>query len=195
MINGVYKKFVERISKVIPSDRILHDELSLLAFGTDASFYRILPKVVVKARKEEDIVAVLAAADALDIAVTFRAAGTSLSGQAIGDSVLVLVSHGWDKYQILNDAKQIRLQVGIRGIRANQYLAKYGRKIGPDPASTDSAMIGGIIANNASGMSCGTHENSYRTIADARIILADGTILDTGDKESVMSFKKTHKDM
>lgn len=195
MINGIYKQFVERILKVVPSDRVLHDELSLLAFGTDASFYRLLPKVVVKARNEEDIVAILAAAHDLNIPVTFRAAGTSLSGQSISDSVLVIVSHGWDKYQILNDAAQIRLQVGIRGIRANQYLAKYGRKIGPDPASTDSAMIGGIINNNASGMSCGTHENSYRTIADARIILPDGTVLDTGNEESVKSFRRSHKEM
>mgnify|MGYP003455529399 FL=1 len=162
MISGIYKEFVQKIGKVIPSERILHDELSKLAFGTDASFYRLLPKVVVKAREEKEVSAVLAAASQLNIPVTFRAAGTSLSGQSISDSVLVIVSHGWDKYQILNDAQQIRLQVGIRGIRANQYLAKYGRKIGPDPASTDSAMIGGIISNNASGMSCGTHENSYR---------------------------------
>lgn len=195
MISGIYKEFVQKIGKVIPSERILHDELSKLAFGTDASFYRLLPKVVVKAREEKEVSAVLAAASQLNIPVTFRAAGTSLSGQSISDSVLVIVSHGWDKYQILNDAQQIRLQVGIRGIRANQYLAKYGRKIGPDPASTDSAMIGGIISNNASGMSCGTHENSYRTIADARIILADGTILDTADPESVKSFRSSHKDM
>lgn len=195
MISGIYKTFVDKISRVIPSERILHDELSLLAFGTDASFYRLLPKVVVKAKEEKDIVTVLAAASELNVPITFRAAGTSLSGQSLSDSVLVLVSHGWDKYQILNDAKQIRLQVGIRGIRANQYLAKYGRKIGPDPASTDSAMIGGIISNNASGMSCGTHENSYKTIADIRLILSDGTILDTGNEASVKSFRVTHKEM
>lgn len=195
MINGVYKDFVDKIKCVVPSDRILHDELNLLAFGTDASFYRLLPKIVIKAKDEKEIIAIIRAADQLNVPLTFRAAGTSLSGQSISDSVLVLVSHGWDKYQILNDAKQIRLQVGIRGIRANIFLAKYGRKIGPDPASTDSAMIGGIISNNASGMSCGTHENSYKTIADLRIILADGTLLDTGDEESVKSFRKSHKEM
>lgn len=195
MINGVYKEFVKRVSKSIPSENILHDELSIIAFGTDASFYRLLPKVVVRAKEEGDISAILKAASELNIPVTFRAAGTSLSGQSISDSVLVLVSHGWDRHTILNDAQQIRLQVGIRGIKANQYLAKYGRKIGPDPASTDSAMIGGIISNNASGMSCGTHENSYRTIADIRIILPDGTILDTSDPESVKSFRKSHSQM
>lgn len=195
MINGIYKDFVDKIKCVVPSDRILHDELNLLAFGTDASFYRLLPKIVIKAKDEKEIIAIISAADQLNVPLTFRAAGTSLSGQSISDSVLVLVSHGWDKYQILNDAKQIRLQVGIRGIRANIFLAKYGRKIGPDPASTDSAMIGGIISNNASGMSCGTHENSYKTIADLRIILADGTLLDTGDEESVKSFRKSHKEM
>ena len=109
MISGIYKEFVQKIGKVIPSERILHDELSKLAFGTDASFYRLLPKVVVKAREEKEVSAVLAAASQLNIPVTFRAAGTSLSGQSISDSVLVIVSHGWDKYQILNDAQLIPL--------------------------------------------------------------------------------------
>lgn len=195
MISGVYKQFYNRVKQIIPSQRLLHDELSLLAFGTDASFYRMLPKLVIKAKDEKEISAILSAASEFDVPVTFRAAGTSLSGQSISDSVLVLVSHGWDKHQILDNGKKIRLQVGIRGIRANIYLAPYGRKIGPDPASTDSAMIGGIISNNASGMSCGTHENSYRTIADARIILADGTILDTADENSVAKFRETHKEM
>ena len=192
MISGEYKQFYDALLAVIPKERMFHDALSTLAYGTDASFYRMIPKLVIRARDEREISAILHEADIRNIPVTFRAAGTSLSGQAISDSVLVIVSHGWQHWQVLEEGMKIRLQPGIRGGRANTYLVKYGRKIGPDPASIDSAMIGGIAANNASGMCCGTSENSYKTMADIRIILPDGTILDTGDPASCEAFRRSH---
>ena len=192
MISGEYLKFYEALLPVIPRERMFHDALSTLAYGTDASFYRLIPKLVIRARDEREIAAILHQADLQNIPVTFRAAGTSLSGQALSDSVLVIVSHGWQHWSVLEEGRKIRLQPGIRGGRANTYLVKYGRKIGPDPASIDSAMIGGIAANNASGMCCGTSENSYKTMADIRIILPDGTILDTGDEASCTEFRRTH---
>lgn len=192
MIAGEYKKFYDALLGVIPAERMLHDALSTLAFGTDASFYRLIPKLVIKAKGEEEIRAILRTADRMNIPVTFRAAGTSLSGQAISDSVLVICSHGWQDYKILDSGMKIMLQPGIRGAMANRYLMQFGRKIGPDPASIDSAMIGGIAANNASGMCCGTSENSYKTIADIRIVMPDGTVLDTASEESRKAFLETH---
>ncbi len=194
MISGEYKRFYEALLPVIPKERMFHDALSTLAYGTDASFYRLIPKLVIRAKDEREIAAILHQADLMNIPVTFRAAGTSLSGQAISDSVLVIVSHGWQHWQVLEEGRKIRLQPGIRGGRANTYLVKYGRKIGPDPASIDSAMIGGIAANNASGMCCGTSENSYKTMADIRVILPDGTVLDTGDPASCEAFRHSHAD-
>jgi D-lactate dehydrogenase len=192
MISGEYLRFYEALLPVIPKERMFHDALSTLAYGTDASFYRLIPKLVIRARNEQEIAAILHQADLQDIPVTFRAAGTSLSGQAISDSVLVIVSHGWQDWKVLDQGRKIRLQPGIRGGRANTFLVKYGRKIGPDPASIDSAMIGGIVANNASGMCCGTSENSYKTMADIRIILPDGTVLDTADEASCTAFRNSH---
>jgi len=192
MITGRYKELYNELLKVIPSERMHHDSLSTLAFGTDASFYRLIPKLVVKVRDEKELQLVVSKANEYSIPITFRAAGTSLSGQAISDSVLVIASHGWQKHEILDNGNKIRLQVGLRGFQANGYLARYGRKIGPDPASLDSAMIGGIAANNASGMCCGTSENSYKTISDIRVIMHDGTILDTADNKSRESFAKSH---
>ena len=192
MISGEYKSFYEALLPVIPKERMFHDALSTLAYGTDASFYRLIPKLVIRAKDEREIAAILHQADLQNIPVTFRAAGTSLSGQALSDSVLVIVSHGWQHWKVLDEGRKIRLQPGIRGGRANTYLVKYGRKIGPDPASIDSAMIGGIAANNASGMCCGTSENSYKTMADIRIILPDGTVLDTGDADSCTAFRQSH---
>ena len=194
MISGEYLRFYEALLPVIPKERMFHDALSTLAYGTDASFYRLIPKLVIRAKDEREIAAILHQADLQNIPVTFRAAGTSLSGQAVSDSVLVVVSHGWQDWKVLDEGRKIRLQPGIRGGRANTFLVKYGRKIGPDPASIDSAMIGGIAANNASGMCCGTSENSYKTIADIRIILPDGAILDTADDASCADFRRTHAD-
>lgn len=188
MIHGKYLDFYNRLNTIIPKERLLHDSLSTIAFGSDASFYRLIPKLVVKVYNEQELVHTVKEAYSLSIPLTFRAAGTSLSGQAVTDSVLVIATHGWKEHQILDNGSKIRLQAGIRGGEANKILAPIGKKIGPDPASIESAMIGGIAANNASGMCCGTSENSYKTVSDIRVVLHDGTILDTSNKQSCAAF-------
>lgn len=192
MITGKYKDFYDKINIVIPKERLMHDALSTIAFGTDASFYRLVPKLVIRAYNENEIRTIMQTAYEMEIPVTFRAAGTSLSGQAQSDSVLVFATHGFGGHKILEGGLKISLQPGLRGGYANSFLIPYGRKIGPDPASIDSAMIGGIAANNASGMCCGTSENSYKTIADIKVILPDGTTLDTADETSKANFRKSH---
>ena len=192
MLTGKYKEFYEKLKAFIPKERMFHDPLTTLAFGTDASFYRLVPKLVVRANSSPEVRQILMEAHKMDIPVTFRAAGTSLSGQSISDSVLIICTHGFRNYSISVRGEQIRLAPGIRGAMANRLLTRFGKKIGPDPASIDSAMIGGIAANNASGMCCGTSQNSYKTIADINIILPDGTDLDTADISSVTRFRKTH---
>jgi len=186
------KSFLEEIKQIIPSTRIYEDELRRLAWGTDAGFYRLVPQLVIRSANEKEIVAILKVADKYQIPLTFRAAGTSLSGQAISDSVLVVAGKEWENYEIADDRNSIRLQPGIVGQRVNEILKPFGKKFPPDPASVKSAMVGGIVLNNASGMSCGTHLNSYRVLKSARLVLADGTILDTGSEESKKSFEKSH---
>lgn len=188
-----YADFVRAIRRTVPSERIYTDDLRLLAWGTDAGFYRMLPRVVVRAADEKEVVNVLHTAAELGLPVTFRAAGTSLSGQAISDSILLVAGKFWEKYRILDpEAKAIALQPGIIGERVSQILKPYHRVFTPDPASKKSAMVGGIVANNASGMKCGTHANSDRTLRSIRIVLADGTVLDTADQESRAAFARTH---
>lgn len=187
-----HKKYLKRISKYVPSDHIYTDDLRCLAWGTDAGFYRLLPQIVVRSTSEEEVAHLLRDASELSIPVTFRAAGTSLSGQAITDSVLIVAGKNWEKYSVGDEGNTITLQPGIIGQRVNDILAPYGRTFTPDPASKKSAMVGGIVMNNASGMNCGTHANSDRILLSARMILADGTILDTGDEESIQSFRETH---
>ncbi|TVQ84795.1 MAG: FAD-binding oxidoreductase [Bacteroidetes bacterium] len=192
MLHGTYKTLYENLLDAIPAKRLFSNPIHTLAWGTDASFYRLIPKLVIKAHHENEVAEILRQTHALKIPVTFRAAGTSLSGQAISDSVLLVASDNWKDYEILDEGKKIRLQPGIIGSRANILLAPYGRKIGPDPASINAAMIGGIVANNASGMCCGTAENSYNTIESLKLVFADGTRLDTADKESCEQFKIRH---
>ena len=184
--------FLARIKDVIGQDRIYTDELRTFAWGTDASFYRRIPKVVIRSSNEEEISLILRAASECGIPVTFRAAGTALSGQSVTDSVLVIAGKNWEGMKIGEKAETVSLQPGLVGAHVNSALSKYGRKLGPDPASIGSAMIGGIVMNNASGMSCGVHSNSDRTMVSARIVLADGTVLDTGDARSRENFRKTH---
>ena len=193
MLAPSYQKLTDILSASIDSKRILTNPLQTLAYGTDASFYRLIPKIVILAHNEAEVTEIIKEAKKLDIALTFRAAGTSLSGQAITDSVLVVATHGWKSFELLENNQKIKLEPGIVGARANTFLAPHGLKIGPDPASIGAAMIGGIVANNASGMCCGTAQNSYQTIADIRIVLNDGTILDTADSKSVTEFKKNQK--
>lgn len=196
MLPSNYQQLKEILSRSIPEKRIITNPLQLLAYGTDASFYRLIPQIVVQVHTEEEAVEVIRQTGILGIPVTYRAAGTSLSGQAITDSVLMVATHEWRKYTILDDdALKIKLQPGITGARANIHLQPFGRKIGPDPASINAAMIGGIAANNASGMCCGTDQNSYKTIADIRIVLYDGTILDTSDEKNKNAFKENHPEI
>ena len=192
MLAPNYQKFKDILLVSMDPKRILDNPLQTLAYGTDASFYRLIPKIVILAHNEAEVIEIIKQAKSLDIALTFRAAGTSLSGQAITDSVLVVATHGWKGFELLDNNQKIKLEPGIVGSKANQFLAPHGLKIGPDPASIGAAMIGGIVANNASGMCCGTAQNSYQTIADIRIVLNDGTILDTSDSVSVSDFKNIH---
>ena len=186
--------FLQEARQFIPQERIYTDELRRLAWGTDAGFYRLIPQIVIRSEGEEEISRLLKLADLYNLPVTFRAAGTSLSGQAISDSILIVAGKHWEKYSISPDHKEITLQPGIIGQRVNELLAPFGRKFAPDPASVKSAMVGGIVMNNASGMNCGTHANSDKVLLSARIILPDGTLLDTGDSVSRAAFEVTHRD-
>ena len=185
-------EFLAAVERLIPAERRFDDPLSTLAFGTDASFYRLIPKLVVRVESEAEVVGLLKLAHAQRVPVTFRAAGTSLSGQAISDSVLIVLGDNWNGRELRNGGEQIRLQPGVIGANANAVLAPLQRKIGPDPASINAAKIGGIVANNSSGMCCGTAQNSYKTLAGLRLVLADGSVVDSEYAASVEAFRNTH---
>ena len=185
-------QFLQDLRQFLPSDRIYTDELRTLGWGTDASFYRQIPQVVIRSDGETEISQIVKACQQYKLPFTFRAAGTSLSGQSCTESVLIVAGKHWEKYEIGKNQETIRLQPGIVGAKVNEILRPYGRVFPPDPASIGSAMVGGIVINNASGMNCGVHANSDRMMVSARIILTDGTVLDTGSEESKEAFRKSH---
>lgn len=185
----------DRLGAAIPADRLIQDPLRTLAYGTDASCYRLTPKLVVRAKSENEVAAVMRECRAMGIPYTFRAAGTSLSGQAVSDSVLIQLSRTWNSIDISPDGCFATFDPVVLGGAANAALAKYGRKIGPDPASIDSATIGGIVSNNSSGMCCGNVQDTYHTLKSMRIVLADGTSLDTASEASRRAFAERRGDL
>jgi len=171
---------------------VITDPLRLLAYGTDASFYRLIPEVIAVIQTESDMQRVLSVGSQYSLPVTIRAAGTSLSGQAITNGVLALIGEGFATCEIGDGAQTVKVGTGMVGAQVNQLLAPHGKKIGPDPASINSCKIGGIAANNASGMCCGISQNSYQTLVSLRVVLPDGCVLDTGDIQSINDFKNSH---
>ena len=188
------KDFLRTVGEFLPKERVFTDELRRLAWGTDAGEYRLVPKVVILAQNEEEVSRVMEAASRLGIPVTFRAAGTALSGQSISDSVLLVAGKDWD-FRRYNEDTTVTLQPGLTGGKVNRFLSRFGRQFGPDPASIGSCMVGGIVVNNASGMSCGIHANSDVLLRSIRLVLSDGTILDTGSEESREAFRNKHPEV
>ncbi len=195
-VNSRYKDFVKEISLHVDPERIFTDRLRRHAWGTDASFYHLVPSVVVYTVNEAEAAAVISTAAAMGLPVTFRAAGTSLSGQSVSDSILLVANKAWEGYRIVDEhAHAIALQPGITGAQVDEILKPYGRYLTTDPASKKAAMIGGIVANNASGMKCGVHANSERVLSSVRIVLYDGTVLDTADEDSRTRFAVSHPEI
>lgn len=189
-----YDRFAKE-AQAICKDRVYTDRLRRYAYGVDASCYSYLPKVVVKAENESEVRHLIRLCQQCGTPFTFRAAGSSLSGQCSSEDVLIVCNDGFKKMEVIDDGKALRCECGVIGSDANDLLKPYNRKIGPDPATLATALVGGILNNNSSGMCCGTAQNSYKTIRSIRVVLLDGSILDTSDKKSIDQFLKEKPQM
>ncbi|MFI9045443.1 FAD-binding and (Fe-S)-binding domain-containing protein [Streptomyces sp. NPDC053427] len=169
------------LTALLGPDKVLHTLSDLVRYASDASPYRFVPQVVVLAEDIDDISAVFSYARSKGRHVVFRAAGTSLNGQAQGEDILVDVRRHWTGVEVLDGGARARIRPGTTVLRANAALARYGRLLGPDPASAIACTLGGVVANNASGMTAGTTRNSYRTLSSVTLVLPSGTIVDTAD--------------
>ncbi|MFD0366940.1 FAD-binding and (Fe-S)-binding domain-containing protein [Streptomyces sp. NPDC127114] len=178
---GTPKHLREELAALLGPEKVLSGISDLVRYASDASPYRFVPQVVVVAEDVDDVSAVLSYARGKGREVVFRAAGTSLNGQAQGEDILVDVRRHWAGVEVLDEGARARIRPGTTVVRANAALAPYGRVLGPDPASAVACTIGGVVANNASGMTAGTTRNAYRTVASLTFVLPSGTVVDTAD--------------
>ena len=179
----------EQLSQILPAQRVLTSYLHRVAYANDASYFHLVPQAVVQPNSIGEIQSLFKFTQRSQIPMTFRAGGTSLSGQAVTDGILVDISKHWANYRVEDEARLIRTQPGIVGGFLNNVLKPFGRRIGPDPASIDACMLGGILANNSSGMCCGVTENAYRTIHSMTFVLPNGFTLNTADPNAGQIFE------
>ncbi len=177
------------LSKIISPERVLTRPIERLAYANDASYFYLVPQAVVQPNSIGEVRDLFRFSQYHRIPLTFRAAGTSLCGQAVTDGILVDLSKHWGSYQVEEGGALLRAQPGIVGTYLNNVLKPYRRKIGPDPASIDACMLGGILSNNSSGMCCGIEENSYRTLHSITFLLPNGFRLNSAAPDAHRIFE------
>ncbi len=167
------------LEALLGADRVFGRTGDIVRYASDASPYRLFPKAVVMARDAEDVAKVLAYGRRSGVPVTFRAGGTSLNGQGQSDGILVDVRRNFGGVAVEQGGELARVKPGTVLGHANRVLAPHGRKLGPDPASTEIATVGGVVANNSGGMRCGVLHDSYSTVRSMTFVLPSGTTIDT----------------
>ncbi|MDP9136280.1 MAG: FAD-binding oxidoreductase, partial [Actinomycetota bacterium] len=179
LAGGTPEPLRSELTRLLGAERLLTRAIDLVSYASDASPYRVLPKVVVLARDTADVSAVFAYARETRVPVTLRAAGTSLSGQAQGEGVIIDVRRHWTGVTVEDGAERVRVRPGTLLGHVNRVLAPHRRKLGPDPASTEIACVGGVIANNSGGMRCGITNDCYETVSALSFVLPSGTAIDS----------------
>ncbi|AXE39177.1 FAD-binding and (Fe-S)-binding domain-containing protein [Acidipropionibacterium virtanenii] len=174
---------VAELRQSLGQPAVTQDTLDLAAASVDASHYLLTPGALVRARSVSDVAAAMAAAKRHKVSLNFRSGGTSLSGQGLTSGLMVDTRRAFRGIQVLDAGKRVRVQPGATVQAVNTVLGRLGRKLGPDPASSVACTLGGVIADNSSGMSCGTVANTYKTLESMVIVLTSGTVVDTGDPD------------
>jgi D-lactate dehydrogenase len=185
---GVAAPLRRQLEELLGPDRVLHRVSDLVAYASDASPYRLFPRAVVEARDADDVARVLRFGRERNIPVTFRAGGTSLNGQGQSEGILVDVRKHFGGVRVSDDGTRARVKPGTILGHANRVLAPHGRKLGPDPASTDVCTVGGVVANNSGGMRCGVTKDSYSTVRELTFVLPSGTRIDTAEAGAAERF-------
>ena len=163
-----------------PSTQVHSRSIDRFARAHDASHYLLIPDAVLSPADAEGVARAFGAVRSAGRTLTFRSGGTSLSGQGVSGDILVDTRSNFRDIHVEDEGATVRVGPGATVRQVNTRLTRYRRKLGPDPASEIACTIGGVVANNSSGMACGITENSYQTIRSMRVVLPSGTILDTG---------------
>src|SRR3954447_18125303 len=192
---GTPEPLRSQLESLLGADRLLTRALDLIRYASDASPYRLFPKAVVEARDAGDVAKVIRFGRDHRIPVTLRSGGTSLNGQGQSDGILVDVRRHFTGVRVEEDGAAARVRPGTALGHANRVLLPYSRRLGPDPASTDFATVGGVIANNSGGMRCGTTQDSYSTIRSLKLVLPSGTMIDTAEPAAEERFAQAEPDL
>jgi D-lactate dehydrogenase len=192
---GIAQPLRRELEELLGADRVLGRASDVVRYASDASPYRLFPRAVVMARDAGDVGKVLAYGRENGIPVTFRAGGTSLNGQGQSNGILVDVRQHFRGVAVEEDGALARIKPGTVLGHANRVLAPYGRKLGPDPASTDIACVGGVIANNSGGMRCGVTRDSYSTVRSMTLVLPSGTTIDTAAPGAAERFAEAEPEL
>jgi FAD/FMN-containing dehydrogenase/Fe-S oxidoreductase len=166
------------LRRLLRDDQIKDDHPSKTAYAVDASIYRIEPRAVALVESEDDIQRVVRYAVERGIPLTARAAGTNLTGSAIGSGIILDVSPLHRILELNKEERWARVQPGIVLAELNKQLAGDGLMFGPDPSSGDMCKLGGMLANN----SAGPHTLRYGAVKDnvesLRVCLSSGAWLE-----------------
>ena len=174
----VNQSLIDDLNQAVPNT-VSTDLFDRLALANDASHYLLMPSLIAKPTNASQIAEIFKITNKYQLGITFRSGGTSLSGQSVTDSLLVDTRKHFKEIEVLDGGLKVRVQPGVTVNRVNASLRKYGRKLGPDPASEIACTIGGVVANNSSGMSCGTEFNTYKTLSSLIFVLPSGTFIDS----------------
>ena len=177
---------IEDLYKIFDKSQVKSSELYREVYSRDASYFNIKPQVIVRPNSVEQVIKLIKHSVQSGDGITFRSGGTSLSGQAVGKGIICDLRTAWNSMQVREKGAKIWFEPGLTCQQVNKELLKYKHKLGPDPASHKAAMMGGVLANNSSGMQAGTKHNSYQLITSLDFVLANGNRYDsskTADRE------------
>src|ERR1700677_962344 len=195
LVSGTPLEVREALSKLVGTNQVLYRAIDLVRYASDASPYRLIPQVVVTPRNIDDVVVLLKYCRENGRHATFRAAGTSLCGQAQSDDILIDVRKHWYGMSFDERSLALRARPGVILGHAGAYLHRHGRRLGPDPASINACTIGGVIANNAGGMRCTIERDAYHTVRSMTLVLASGTVIDTAQPDAEAAFMRAEPDL
>jgi FAD/FMN-containing dehydrogenase len=175
------REVLEDLRRVLGADRVLDDETSRREYSMDASPCLVPPAAAVRPRSEDEVVRVLRTASAHGMPVTPRAAGTSLSGAAIGPGI-VLDTSRLDAILDFRPAEGwVRVQPGVSLLDLNAYLAPRGFRFPIEPGSREWCRIGGMIGHNASGYQSVKYGQMSGHVLSLRAVTVDGRVVEGGE--------------
>jgi D-lactate dehydrogenase len=195
LLDGTPTDLKSDLVTLLGKQSVLHRAIDLVRFASDASPYRLIPQVVVQPRTIDDVVKLFRYCREHGRHATLRAAGTSLNGQSLSDDLLIDVRRHWYGAKVEDDGNRVRARPGMILGHINAMLGRYGRRLGPDPASSKACTIGGVIANNAGGMRCTVKNDAYQTVSAMTFVLPSGAVIDTSASDAEAAFERAEPDL